>query len=160
MIINRNSWHYKVAMLGDNEFALPKTLCPYFWYVVFKLFMVSTVTVAVSVGSWLIGLPVIGKILSLMGITLSKAGLTIPAVLTGILIIALVVGTGFLCVMGVSWLKDGFKEKMRERRWAKAQAAEEAGVALEPNVLVEYIKTRKSKMCPIIEYETIDKAKK
>lgn len=160
MIINRNSWHYKLAILGDNEWSLPKTLCPYFWYVVFKLFLVSVVTFTLGAAAWLIGVPIITPILGLMGITLSAGAVAVPALFTGILTFALIFGSAFLFWMGVAWLKETIKEKLRQRRWAKAVADEEAGIVREPSVFVEFIKTRKSKMCPFVEYKTIDKVKK
>lgn len=157
MIINRNSWHYKVAIFGENEYSTPKSLCPYFWCIVFKLFMASCVIAALLMASWLLGSAILTAILTALGITFAGVVAVVSSTATGAVAIAGIFGGAFLGFMGISSLKHIIKEKLDTRRRIKRFEAAEAGIELQPNVFVEFIKTRKSKMCPMLEFKTIEK---
>lgn len=133
MIINKNAWHYKVVcntFCFMDGWGASNSLCLYFWQVVFRLL----------IALWM-GLLCASPLVSLMtalwevhtwwGALLSIMGYVVIACVLFVL-------ASNLCV----YIDEKYKAK-RGFRWAD-----------EPNILWEYIKAKKAKVCPVLTFET------
>lgn len=132
MKINRDSWHYTLMVgMGGSDFKAPKTVCAYFWTLVFSLasavfitavgaFMLSSVPLLLW--SWLRnGSPVAGSVLAM--------------ILTIVAVVAMVALT--------SRAHDRFK--YRKRKTIPASGI----IGITYHTLAAW----KTKVCPFIEYE-------
>lgn len=138
MKVNKNSWHYKVLsekfcfMGGWDEWNISSSLCVYFWQVVFRLFT--------GVGLGLLVLsPFFSWTLIILDLTFSSilgALLTVMGLL--VTFAAPFLGTLFVVVCVGEFIKN----KLPRREYKEK----------EPNLIVEYIKAKKNKVCPIIEF--------
>ncbi|QQG32184.1 hypothetical protein CkP1_0107 [Citrobacter phage CkP1] len=149
MNINENAWHVKVYDFFYSRFDRPKSLCPYFW----KTFGAVLFSVAIIV--WF------AFMFTFLGYTLiidsgiSTFGIfTYPiSFLIGATIIAVIMGVGFGAVYLFFKLKDKIKDALYKRRWNKINAkCSPDYVEPEPNLLVEFIKAKKEKICPTIKF--------
>lgn len=147
MKLSKNSWHYKLNKhVSNNYYIPPKSLCLYFWQTVGKML---ALVVALG-GVCLIGLGFLSIILFLQtGITgwviWPEIIFELGAVLTAVIL--------FLSMMGgVIATTEGhmkvFPEWMKITRFKKHEQVEK-----KPSLVVEYIKAKKEKVCPYIEWE-------
>lgn len=145
MIINKNSWHYKVALMGTVSSDIPRSLCPYFWLVVFKCFMLFAGFSALTMLSWTIGVDIATWLFAQIDITLTNWTAALPGILIGATLISSAIGT----VIGGYKVKERINEKRDEKRWAKIKAGEE----IPKNLVVEFIKAKHEKVCPRLEFK-------
>lgn len=137
MILSRNSWHFKLASsiftgtMIRAEMSGKISLCSYFWLVVFA----GLLNLAAIVGL-LIGLTCIFSIMVVAPITWLVAGLAGPQAA-----IAAAIWSGI--VISAVWPYI--------TRWWHTRKRSEPRTPKQPNILVEYIKAKKSKVCPIME---------
>lgn len=140
MKINRNSWHYKRA--DSFTYTPSKTLCLYFWEVVWGIVFwwvitpVFAVVVAVMVFGGLPGAA--GSVfLDLFGYVKTDSK-WVDAIWA--------IGTGYLFFLTLFALIGGFYyyRKVRSRQKLKFKKDE--------NLFVSYLKAKKQKVCPIIEF--------
>lgn len=135
MKINTKSWHYR--FLNSLDTNIPKSLCPYFWKVVF--------TVALLAGSILLFM----ALLATMGVTIFEGiGFTLDNMVL-YWSLAAVVGTAtatsaivlvVTVIFGFVWAKENIKAPYKE----------------EP-LIITFIKAKKSKICPHLEFEDMSK---
>lgn len=124
-------WEY-----GDIYHA-PKSICPYFWLLVFGLFFVGIVSIiflvflgAVGLGIYLLALAIIHNL---------RDALEILAIIVGS--IALVGSIIFITNrMYIPWL-DRRRNRMPKPR-----------KPYRPNIFTAFIKAKKNKVCPLIDY--------
>lgn len=135
MKINTKSWHYR--FLKSLDTSIPKSLCPYFWKVVF--------TVALFAGSILLLTALFAtmgvKIFEGIGFTLDNMVLywslaAVVGTVTATSAIVLVVAV----IFGFVWAKENFKPPYKE----------------EP-LIITFVKNKKSKICPRLEFEDMSK---
>lgn len=145
MKVNKNSWHYRLltgeifGIEGLNSWNVSNSLCVYFWQVVFVLLWKGVALfflIPFVINGFLIQ-PVIfifGWITTGI-IVKGDIGLTI-------LIMESVVITCFVIVCAGLSLHTFLKNK--------TDLSED--VEKEPNIFVEYVKAKKNKLCPMIEF--------
>ena len=145
MKVNKNSWHYRLltgdifGIQGVNSWNVSSSLCLYFWQVVFMLLWkgVALFFLTPFVINSLLILPLVSTLgLITTGVIVQgDTGLTV-LVMELIVIIVFVIVLAGLCLY--TFLKD------------KTDLADV--VEKDPNLFVEYIKAKKNKLCPIIEF--------
>lgn len=155
MIINENSWHFKIYAAFNSTWNRPKTLCAYFWKTFIPVLAVSIIGFAILAAVTIIGQEILTKFF-----VFSSLWTLVPASIgVGVLFIALCVGISIVLVLGIPWLIDLY----RERKYYKeveliAQNQERIKNGLEPierkkSLIGEYLKARKEKVCPTLEYK-------
>lgn len=148
MIINENSWHVKLHDRFYASYSRPRSLCAYFWKMVWVCFMCS-----VLAGSTIFGLTVAGDgILAQFFVLSAPVGYGLGFIL-GLIIIALILAVAFGLVYGLMNLWTWYDTRRREENeWRRIKAKRE-GKEIKENVVIQYIKARKSKVCPVIHFE-------
>lgn len=147
MIINENSWHVKLHDRFYASYSRPRSLCAYFWKMVWVCFMCSVLS-----GSTIFGLTVAGAgILEQFFVLSTPVGLSLGFIL-GLIIIALILAVAFGLVYGLMNLWARYDLRKEEKEWERIKAKRE-GKEIKENVFIQYIKARKSKMCPVIHFE-------
>lgn len=155
MIINENSWHFKIYAAFNSTWNRPKTLCAYFWKTLIPVLFVSIIGFAILAAATIIGQEILTKFF-----VFSSLWTLVPASIgVGVLFIALCAGISIVLVLGIPWLIDLY----RERKYYKeveiiAQNQERIKNGLEPierkkSLIGEYLKARKEKVCPTLEYK-------
>lgn len=157
MKVNKNSWHYKLMnyfnfdIIVDLRYGSNVTLCRYFWNV-------------------------IGSIIALLGaITLGICATALASLVLMAFVIAPIsyltqsyLGFGWdtaseigVVMIWICWvvlpffvgLEDAIKGNMKVfPNWMKIKLPEPAPET-KPNILVEYVKARKNKFCPLVELD-------
>jgi len=145
MKVNKNSWHYRLltgdifGIQGVNSWNVSSSLCLYFWQVVFMLLWkgVALFFLTPFVINSLLILPLVSTlgVITTGVIVQGDTGLTVLVMELIVIIVFVIVWAGLSLY---TFLKDktdlvGVVEK-------------------EPNLFVEYIKAKKNKLCPIIEF--------
>lgn len=145
MKVNKNSWHYRLltgeifGIEGINSWNVSSSLCLYFWQVVFALLWKGVALFFL--------IPFVINALLIMPMTFILGWITTGVMLqgdTGLtkLVIELIVIIG--CV--ITWAGLSLYTFLKDK-------TDLAGVVeKEPNLFVEYIKAKKNKLCPIIEF--------
>jgi len=131
MRVKINSWHYKLICFAD--FGIPNNLCAYFWKVVFSalflvamaifvLFLAATATIAVTSFIWVWFFGIEYEI--------------------GIFAMIMYCFVGFFILHSKSYPQRGI--------WAVEIVGRREST--EPNLLIEWIRAKKQKICPMIEF--------
>ena len=156
MKVNKSSWHYKLMdyfnfkIIRDLSYGENVTLCRYFWNVVGSLLLLLVATAAVIGGT--------GFLLCVAFILLSPLSYLTQAYFG--------FGWDAMSKMGVAgiwfmWvllplligLVEAFKGNMKVfPSWMKIKLTPPAASS-KPNILVEYVKAKKNKFCPLIELD-------
>lgn len=155
MIINENSWHFKIYAAFNSTWNRPKTLCAYFWKTLIPALAVSIIGFAILAAVTIFGHEILTKFF-----VFSSLWTLVPASIgVGILIVAVMAFIATGLVIGPSWLLD----KYNDRKYYKeieliAQNQERIKNGLEPierkkSLIGEYLKARKEKVCPTLEYK-------
>lgn len=155
MIINENSWHFKIYAMFNSTWNRPKTLCAYFWKTLIPVLAVSIIGFAI-----LAAVVIIGQEFLTRFFVFSSLWTLVPASIgVGILMVAVMAFIATGLVIGPSWLLD----KYNDRKYYKeiefiAQNQERIKNGLEPierkkSLIGEYLKARKEKVCPTLEYK-------
>ena len=145
MKVNKNSWHYRLltgdifGIQGVNSWNVSSSLCLYFWQVVFMLLWkgVALFFLTPFVINSLLILPLVSTLgLITTGVIVQgDTGLTVLVMELIVIIVFVIVLAGLSLY---TFLKD------------KTDLADV--VEKDPNLFVEYIKAKKNKLCPIIEF--------
>lgn len=154
MQISKKSWHYRFLydFIDKPEYRIPHSLCPYVRMLAWYLFLTTAgvsfvVSLLISMGwSWY------GVFFLPEGLELTDTGLFFVAL--GF-VVQTVLGLGafgwFMQEYGLDWIEDTYysaKKKLRPPR-TNFTGIEQPKT---PNVFWEYLKARKKKLCPIIEF--------
>jgi hypothetical protein len=163
MKLSKSSWHYKLN--NWYTYGVPRNLCGYFWRTVWYTITVP-ITLILFIPYWLLcsvdvvdtdkekitevypQALIIDMIVFVMfcmirmwfNLSMEAKGFSAIALIFGIL--GWVIAFGILISSMVSSYQKKHKTKQKEKR---------------PNILIEYIKAKKNKYCPIIEWEEEDK---
>lgn len=146
MIINKNSWHYKIASGFGSEWA-PTNLCPYVRRVLLRLIGYLGLLIVICAVCWLAGFPVAISLFAWCGIALGPWSSLIPAVTIGAIILPIVLGSIFAFAVGIVLGSTKLKNKI-EDRFIERRAA-----GIEDNIVVAYVKAKHSKICPVLDFE-------
>ncbi|WFG77718.1 hypothetical protein VIPECOOM01_00093 [Escherichia phage vB_VIPECOOM01] len=151
MIINESSWHYKLFKMFNDEWKRPKTLCAYFWSIAIPTFFVSFFGCTILAGLTIICAEIMQKWL-IFG---SLWTLIPSAFILAILLVLLIIGSFVIPAQ--------LHEKYKDYKWKKDYALhveniDRAYKGLPPiqpkkSIIVEFLKARKAKVCPVIEYK-------
>ncbi|QIG57348.1 hypothetical protein [Escherichia phage F2] len=155
MIINENSWHFKIYAAFNNTWNRPKTLCAYFWKTLIPVLSVSIIGFAILAAVTIIGQEILTRFF-----VFSSLWTLVPASIgVGILMVSVMAFISAGLIIGPSWLLD----KYNDRKYYKeieliAQNQERIKNGLEPierkkSLIGEYLKARKEKICPTLEYK-------
>lgn len=144
MKISKNSWHYK--MVTDKSYGIysgnvSNSLCIYFWQVVSRFFIAGLVAVVCSLILWCM---IVAPLLNLV------LGFTTGVWWLGGTMIN--VFTFFGGIMWFAFLGISFTEivwpKLKAKYFVKASERQP-----KPSLIGSYIKAKKDKICPVIEFE-------
>ena len=147
MIINSNSWHVKLHDRFYDRHSRPHSLCAYFWKMVWACF-----ACAVVAGSTLFGLTVAGVGVLEHFFVLSTPVLLSLGFVLGLVAIALIIALSIGLAFGAMNLHAWYDARREEKEWQRIQAERE-GRETKENIVIQYIKARKSKVCPVIHFE-------
>lgn len=147
MQINTNSWHYKLVTMNGAESA-PRSLCPYFWKGVWHM---AFAAFAVCFAGWGVGVDVATWLFAQCGVVLSSAAAIIPGLIVGWLMLAAIFGTIFLIGYGIYKVISRRKEKKEAAEWEARKNG--TYVPPQPNIVIAFIKARKEKFCPTLEFK-------
>lgn len=147
MIINTNSWHAKLHDRFYDSHSRPHSLCAYFWKMVWACF-----ACAVVAGSTLFGLTVAGVGVLEHFFVLSTPVLLSLGFVLGLVAIALIIALSIGLAFGAMNLHAWYDARREEKEWQRIQAERE-GRETKENIVIQYIKARKSKVCPVIHFE-------
>ncbi|AND76036.1 hypothetical protein MX01_91 [Escherichia phage MX01] len=147
MIINANSWHARFHDKFYDRHSRPHSLCAYFWKMVWACF-----ACAVVAGSTLFGLTVAGVGVLEHFFVLSTPVLLSLGFVLGLVAIALIIALSIGLAFGAMNLHAWYDARREEKEWQRIQAERE-GRETKENVVIQYIKARKSKVCPVIHFE-------
>ncbi|QPI13400.1 hypothetical protein [Salmonella phage vB_SalM_ABTNLsp5] len=147
MIINSNSWHVKLHDRFYDRHSRPHSLCAYFWKMVWACF-----ACAVVAGSTLFGLTVAGAGVLEHFFVLSAPVLLSLGFVLGLVTIALIIALSIGLAFGAMNLHAWYDARREEKEWQRIKAERE-GRETKENIVIQYIKARKSKMCPVIHFE-------
>jgi hypothetical protein len=142
MNISKNTWHFGVV--ADDFFFMEgwypsRSLCLYFWQVVMRLFF--------GMGLGLLAAsPLATAIVSLTGtfdtasplVKLYASFGVIVSIFYGLILAGFIIYFG---VQGIKWVKSKIPRKHKEPQEPK-----------EPSIIIEYIKAKKDKVCPILNF--------
>ncbi len=142
MKVSTQSWHYRLADSISDSINPSKSLCVYFWQVIwgFVLWFILVPIFVVIVGSLLIlGIPgIIGKLTMDFFDFLPEGS----ELVLGLWYI----GVGYLAFLIMFLLMGVFVY------WKEIVQPRKAKVVKEDNLFVAYVKAKKRKICPIIEF--------
>lgn len=147
MIINSNSWHVKLHDRFYDRHSRPHSLCAYFWKMVWACF-----ACAVVAGGTLFGLTVAGASVLEHFFVLSTPVLLSLGFVLGLVAIALIIALSMGLALGAMNLHAWYDARIEEKEWERIKAERE-GKEIKENIVIQYIKARKSKMCPVIHFE-------
>lgn len=160
LTIRENAWHYRfqkfvIIRLYDDAYAVPKSLCTYFWTTVFCLIgavlyplFAAIRWVAGPAAKWLEHwIPRHKTAVSYITVAVVASGLTAWAILDidTFWILPAVIGiviAVFAIVIGISVL-------MERHQQAKTPKPGDA----KPNLAWEFVKAKKRRVCPLIRVE-------
>lgn len=132
MKISRNSWHYRAVDCFFSAFGISESLCLYFWQVV--------VSVILSVGIALMG---VGVILSLLLLTVYP----VAQLWLGTDPVTALSSGMWWCFLGLAF-RQYLKEEDKLGKPLLEETEHESN-----SLLVQYLKAKKEKVCPTIEFE-------
>lgn len=120
----KSSWHYRVtSSIWSNASIIGGNLCPYFWMLVWAMFM------------WCLIVSVVGFVLFMIVAIILDVGLFISFL--NVCLVALSMSTGLLPIIAIIILR-AFDIDTQIKT---------------PVILSEYIKAKKGQYCPTIEWE-------
>ena len=142
MKIKRDSWHYKLNCKFNGEWRMEqiRSLCPYFWTTVLHLALITLFSGLVATVVTILIIPLIHYFL--IELTNENALDLVDVGVTCYILVAVIVS--FLCMCltvnkGVTTIKNKIDKIPRKKT--------------EPNLFFEYLKAKKEKICPVIEFE-------
>ena len=145
MKVNKNSWHYKtiteetLGVGGCSQYFVSHSLCTYFWQVIASILLKGTLLLVILPAglSLFVTLPLISLVGWLVTGSLVEGDLGLIILFAEVLAVLI-----WLIVIGVDILRN----KFNDYRYVKES------VDKGPSLVGQYIKAKKDKICPIIEF--------
>lgn len=150
MQINKDSWHYNLVTMNGAERA-PRSLCPYFWKGVWHAFLLLFAVCAVVFVGWACGIDLSTWLFAQCGVILSSAAAFIPGMIIGWLMLSAIFGAIFCIGYGIYRVVQNRKEKKEDEKWEAIRNG--TYVEPQPNIIIAFIKARKEKFCPTLEFK-------
>lgn len=151
MNISTNSWHYKLV---KNTFTtskgVPKSLCPYFRAVMYRVIFFSAAAVGLTL--------MLGNMMLPAMIAWGATGIWayVGSFFGSIIFLGAILGTGFSIIFGGTWLWQKVEEWRDDRKYAKQVKDEEdraKGIEPEqPNIVFAFVKANHEKICPTLNF--------
>lgn len=170
MIINTNSWHYRLIKKFDIRH--PTSLCPYFWKTVWccvmSAFIIAFCTAAIVFVGYLYGATTLAQ---LSGLSTSTYIMSLDWYMHPLVVLASLACTaltllfvGFICYLIISDLRYDINEAIYDKWLPKSfKSHKNYGVrdmvrhsnkcAKAPNMIKAFFKARKEKICPTLEFK-------
>lgn len=126
MKVSTNSWHYRLHKFLQNE--IPKSLCAYFWKLVFSVLHITVAFIGVCFFLVAIGVLILWYPFEISGYKLIHPVLEV--------IVAFITGLGASALVG-------YIVYMTKRKISDDTTPD--------GVIMAYFKAKKAKVCPIIE---------
>lgn len=150
MNINKTSWHYRLVTWNDTENA-PRTLCPYFWKGVWNALLSLSVMFFIIFAGWGVGVDLATWLFAKCGVALTTIAGIVPGIIVGWLLIASALGIIFTISYGIHKFFSNRKERKEEAEWEARKNG--TYVKPEPNIIWAFVKSRKQKYCPMLEFK-------
>ena len=127
MKVKNTSWHYRLWKLGRENWSEPHNLCKYFWHLaLIKILLPLTLAAMVLIG--------VGSLIWVMW----NNPLT-----TALVVLFTAIGVGLVVLGYLAWPRATARWETRVERKAAAPPKE-------PSIVRQYLKAKKSKVCPLI----------
>jgi hypothetical protein len=138
MIINQNSWHYKVVKSFRSDWEIPDNLCSYVRSLFFRLIGIVFIAACVvsSVAVWF--LPEVNETSSFL--------VRIVHVLGSITVTLVVVALAIFSITGIAWLWYEYVRPKFSKYFSNKK----------PGVFIQYIKDKHGKICRNLEFKSRD----
>ena len=145
---NKKSWHYKFNKWATKQTSGPwinaiycESICPYFWSTLWNITWVLILALIFYSISSIAGATFL-NMTEVSSVDLSWLWLV------GVGGIACVVALFLLVAVSVYFILEGKKKVV-----SKVFSKKEDGKTKEPNVFIEWLKAKKDKVCPMIEFK-------
>lgn len=157
MKVNKNSWHYKLMDYWDYKiidqllYGNNVTLCKYFWNTIGAILQSVGFVLMICTAIALLSLCFFGIIVAPINYLLT-AYFGVPELCEGLGVVTIFLFWVILPIIA------GFEEYMRGNikgipDWMRSTPKEEVVVTKSPNLVWEYLKAKKAKVCPLIQLE-------
>lgn len=157
MNIKQSAWHFKFNLWfkSGSMWKMPKTLCGYFWTTVIHIIMVLLIVGFVGSAAWMFGIPFLTEVAAINALIVGLSSWVINAiaVIAGAIIFSIFAAIVVGIFVGIATTNYKFKEYRRKKRYDTMVKRIDAGLpAEEPHIVMDFIKARKAKVCPLINY--------
>lgn len=156
MKVSVNSWHYKLNEKFFSSGRIPRSLCTYFWATVIRSVVAMTLAGFVLMIIAMIGIPVYTVVHNYFSTLpydpnavpgiIDVIGLVFFGVITGAIVGTIAVGI----VAGIVWL---IENRNRLFKYIRTDKFEVVQTKVSENILVQFLKAKKQKVCPIIQVD-------
>lgn len=151
MKVKTKSWHYRMNLWRHPKWKVEskKTLCSYFWFTVWNLVFISFFAVTIIAVFYMVGLNA-----NLEFIKHGYNAFSIPYIghiivfIIGIVFVAIIVALAF-SIIGAIYFASFLKNKYSNYRDSQKANNQQK----QPGLVSSYIKAKKEKFCPIIEFK-------
>ncbi len=137
MKISKETWHYKLnaSMSSHNETMNKRSLCTYFWFTVLSCMKVALIILLVFTSIIMLASPY-------FALFIDSFETNLPIPLIGLVFNYFVFG--MICYELIKMQYSQYKEKYGWGEGANHQ---------KQNIALDYVKAKKQKICPTIEFE-------
>lgn len=160
MKVNVNSWHYLLQKnVCKSDKGIPLSLCPYFWATMWRIVFLIVVTIICTFILNMLGFAALMSLTELFGIvplgdsaTMSIIGMSVyisvPILcLVGIVALSLAIIAGLIIVFVPPFLWKHTKKLF------KTKSVSVPIQHVQDSLIVEFVKAKHSKVCPMIELD-------
>lgn len=148
MIINTNSWHARFHDKFYDRHSRPHSLCAYFWKIVWACFAITMIIVSIGIGCTVAGAALLAKFFTLGTIPGLVGGFFV-----GLISAAAIVGAIIGAIVGIVKIELWYDLHKEDKEWERIQLKKQGIEPPKRNFVYEFLKARKSKMCPVIHFE-------
>lgn len=161
MKLSKSSWHYKLHLWFSHPWKVPKNLCGYFWKTVWYSIAFIPVVI-IFIPFWVIDLIVKEEDRSSSIAEMTPVAIILDGALAMVFCMIAMwaypfsaktgAGPWIIAVGASGWL---FAVVLAIAHWMDWASKKSGGTKRQkkPNIAWEYIKAKKNKYCPIIEWE-------
>ncbi|MGL4521460.1 MAG: hypothetical protein ACRCWQ_02745 [Bacilli bacterium] len=155
MVVDKESWHFKILRSGTNRYNAPPTLCSYFWNMVAAVIKFEMLFVFA------------GLVIVVMGVSLAQVGYLLCTNLFPSLVVEsmwvrpfymipvalVIILCGFIVHKSLEWV-ESIKEERRMRKYREyREQRDNPQPPKQVSALTAFLKAKKQKICPMITYK-------
>lgn len=143
MNVSTDSWHYKIAYNKHvrTSKSIPANLCNYFWfvavYVIFKILVPISVSILYIIGLYIMSNYDFNE-LSVLSQSVYVISVSINALIAFMIFMVIVITVVNCIIKGIEYTFNKITNKTKRCK--------------EPNLVVEYIRAKKQRVCPMIKF--------